>query len=261
MYPINNTSNLYSKTSKEEQTQTTAMKPPTFLKRNLTMGGSSIFRDPNFESATQTTTCGPKSWKDNVSVSDLGEDMELCEIYEGREGVFPEGFGRVYGVSSIETYASSRYDTPSSEETMPRFKETTPENPFVEEDYTITLPKTGPGNPENIILDGERGEFSTYLFSNNDPADVKYASCGNQPRLVAMSKPENKCGLCGGENCQEQAALGWKPLTGWEFCHQNCWFKLCEKYHLYNNHKFRGQPLRINSFGNWVEYLSSHGHI
>jgi hypothetical protein len=171
----------------------------------------------------------------NENELDMGYDEELAQIYEGREGTFPEGFGRVDGilththegeniVSEIDqgSYPIQNHGNMSLYHNQTYNVLT---NNVIEKN-TMRIPKIGPVKPQRIT-DG----CNFTIFNPSDPPEVRYASGSNLVRSIAMALPENICAICNQGNCQEQAAKQWYGLFGWEFCHQKCWMRLCENYH------------------------------
>lgn len=170
--------------------------------------------DTSMLNSPPPSLCGPKSWKENKK--DMGYDEELAQIYEGREGLFQEGFGRIDGVTT-QVYqdcgALYEFDVDAltqdlgSDPIQSHHNASTTEpiiniNAIIESN-SIRIPNKGPDRQDMLGL----------------------------VRCVAEGHKGNKCGLCNGDYCQEQAGRLWYPLFGWEYCHQKCWVRLCENYH------------------------------
>ena len=153
--------------------------------------------------------CGPQSWKD--AQDDEGENAEVAEIFENRDGGLQEAFGR-FEPSFTNSYYKVMYDR----------------NEYLDKN-TMRVPKTGPGRPIE-------SEIAT-LFDVTEDDAIKYASGGNLARCIAISSIENKCGICNEPYCQEQAGSIWHEIFGWSFCHMKCWKSTCINYHRYLDHE------------------------
>lgn len=174
-----------------------------------------------------STRCGPQSWKD--AQDDEGENAEIIEIFEGRDGGLQEAFGRTQQ-SFTNSYYKIMYDR----------------NEYLDKN-TIRIPKTGPGCPI-------QSEIAT-LFDARDDEAILYASGGNIARSVALPSVENVCGICGQTHCQEQAGAVWYEIFGWKFCHMNCWKTTCLNYHRYLDH----EDIE-NTTLNFINYVVNFNH-
>ena len=169
-----------------------------------------------------STRCGPQSWKDTQD--DEGENAEVAEIFENRDGGLQEAFGR-FEPSFTNSYYKVMYDR----------------NEYLDKN-TMRVPKTGPGRP----IESEIAP----LFDVTEDDAIKYASGGNLARCIAVPSIENVCGICGQTHCQEQAGAVWYGIFGWKFCHMNCWKTTCLNYHRYLDHEEKE-----NTTLNFINYI------
>lgn len=191
-----------------------------------TMSSSSESRSPTptIDPLMGFTKCGPQSWKD--AQSDEGEDSELVDLYEGRDGGLQEGLGRFE-----PTFTNSYYKT------------THDRNKYLDKN-TMRIPKIGPGCPI-------QSEIAS-LFDINEDEAIRYASGGNLSRCIALSSVENKCGICDKPYCQDQAGSIWYEMFGWSFCHMECWKTCCSNYHRYLRHENKE-----NTTMNFIDYIAN----
>ena len=257
---------------------------PSLVSRPLTIGGSSIFRDPNYDSECNPIVFDEVGDKKCLAVV-VPQDTVHIDAAEKLAGDERENIASLAAVSilggvkrcphckkavselskctAVGYTGTYHCDISMEKESIENYDKHVElddkccptcgviESHFLQSGssnrwkHVIAIPTIGPACPEEM---GEASRMWSHFPTDMNPA-LHYAT-GTDICRWRNVKEEVTCGICMERECQDTAGSQWYQLTGWDACHMRCWKDLCKTYHAWLS-----EDVKVNTLGNWITFL------